>query len=125
MALMETQNELTDRAVLSELGNRLARHRLDRNLTQAQLAREAGVSMRTVVRLENGESSQLHNLVRVLRALGLIANLDAMIPSPPASPLAQLKSRAKERRRASPVDKKRATGSKWTWGDAAKNGGTP
>lgn len=113
---------MTDRAVLSELGNRLARHRLDRNLSQSQLAREAGVSKRTVVRLENGESSQLHNVIRVLRALGLLANLDALIPPPLASPLAQLKSRAKERRRASPVAKKPGTNSTWTWGDGPTRG---
>jgi len=122
---MQNKNETPDRAVLSELGNRLARHRLDRNLTQAQLAREAGVSKRTIVRLENGESSQLQNLIRVLRALGLLANLDAMIPPPFASPLAQLKSRAKERRRAAPVAKKPGADSTWTWGDATKSGGKP
>lgn len=122
---MAIPNELTDRKVLADLGDRLARHRLDRNLTQDQLAREAGVSKRTVIRLEKGESSQLPNLVRVLRALGLLGNLDALVPAPLTSPLAQLKSRAKERRRASPATKKPGPGSKWTWGDETKGGGKP
>lgn len=122
---MEISNELADRKVLSELGDRLARHRLDRNLTQAQLAREAGVSKRTVVRLEKGESSQVTNLVRVLRALGLLTNLDGLVPAPLVSPLAQLKSRAKERRRASPVAKKPGPESPWTWGDETTSGGKP
>ena len=82
---MQIPNELTDRKILGEVGDRLARHRLGRNLTQAQLAREAGVSKRTVIRLENGESSQLTNLVRVLRALSLLGNLDALVPAPLAS----------------------------------------
>lgn len=56
--------ETTDAAVLAELGDRLSRRRLQRNLTQAQLAREAGVSKRTVIRLERGESSQVTNLIR-------------------------------------------------------------
>jgi transcriptional regulator with XRE-family HTH domain len=109
--------------VLSGLGDRLARHRLDRNLTQAQLAHEAGVSKRTVIRLENGESSQLTNLIRVLRALGLLANLDVLVPAPLVSPLLQLKSRPKERRRASPVAKKPGPEAKWTWGDEPRNEG--
>ena len=67
---MAIQTETTDQQVLAELGDRLAQYRLNRNLTQDQLAREAGVSKRTVVRLENGQSSQMTNLVRVLRALG-------------------------------------------------------
>lgn len=122
---MNTSKKMTDRNVLAELGDRLSRHRLDRNLTQEQLAREAGVSKRTVIRLENGESSQLANLIRVLRVLGLLANLDALVPAPLVSPLAQLKSRAKERRRASPVAKKSVPAATWTWGDEPKNGGEP
>ena len=119
---MRIRQELTERTVLSDVGDRLARHRLDLNLTQAQLAREAGVSKRTVVRLEHGDSTQLTNLVRVLRALGLLANLNALVPPPLTSPLAQLESRSKERRRASPIAKKSRPAAKWTWGDANENG---
>lgn len=115
--------ETTDAAVLAELGDRLSRRRLQRNLTQAQLAREAGVSKRTVIRLERGESSQVTNLIRVVRALGLLGNLDALVPPPPTSPLEQLRSRAKERRRASPGVKKSAPPTKWTWGDESSKAG--
>ncbi|MFM7297038.1 MAG: helix-turn-helix domain-containing protein, partial [Planctomycetota bacterium] len=64
-----------DGAVLRTLGQRLVARRLERNRTQAELAREAGVSLRTVVRLERGESSQVASLVRVLRALELFEPL--------------------------------------------------
>ena len=114
---MAINTETTDRRALSELGDRLARHRLNRNLTQDQLARDAGVSKRTVVRLENGQSSQVTSLVRVLRALGLLDNLDALVPAPMASPIEALKAKARERRRASPASKKPKSGSAWTWGD--------
>ncbi len=122
---MDFTNEQADEKILALLGGRLARHRLDRNLTQEQLAREAGISKRTVIRLENGESSQLTNLVRVLRALRLLPNLDALVPAPLASPLAQLKPRAKARRRASPARKKTGPTTDWTWGDEATGGGKP
>ena len=122
---MANTNDLTDRTVLSELGDRLSRHRLERNLTQAQLAHEAGISKRTLIRLENGESSQLTTFVRVLRALGLLTNLDALVPTPLPSPVAQLKARTKERRRAFPAANKRRPGSTWTWGDKTKSGGRP
>lgn len=119
---MESPKSTTDAAILAELGSRMAHLRLQRNLTQEQLAREAGVSKRTVIRLENGESSQLTNLIRVLRALGLLGNLDAFVPPPLPSPLAQLRLHAKERRRASGDSKKRGPSGKprtadWTWGD--------
>jgi putative transcriptional regulator len=109
--------ETTDRRVLAELGDRLARYRLNRNLTQDQLAREAGVSKRTVVRLESGQSSQVTNLVRVLRALGLLGNLDALVPAPLASPIEALKAKARRRHRASPTSKRPKPKSEWTWGD--------
>ena len=103
--------------------------RLQRNLTQAQLAREAGLSIRTLVRLEGGKSSQLTNLIRVIRALGLLDNLDAFIAPPRASPIEQLRSRVKERRRASPNSKLRGRSTKWTkwtkwtWGDEPTKSG--
>jgi putative transcriptional regulator len=120
---MAMHNELTDKRVLAELGERVARHRLNRNLTQDQLAREGGVSKRTVVRLENGESSQLTNLIRVLRALHLLTNLDVLIPAPLASPIEALKARTRERRRASPSSTKPKPSPTWTWGDERPAGG--
>jgi len=61
-----------ENAPLATLGHRLEQRRLARDLTQATLAREAGVSKSTIERLENGASVQLANLVRVLRALELL-----------------------------------------------------
>lgn len=52
---MRIGKDTTDEAVLRELGRRLAQVRLGKNLTQAQLAAKAGVSKRTVERLEVGE----------------------------------------------------------------------
>lgn len=128
---MSTHQNTPDKAVLTDLGARLAHLRLQRNLTQEELAHEAGVSKRTVIRLESGESTQLTNLIRVVRALGLLGNLDAFVPPPLPSPLAQLRMRAKERRRASGGAKKRSPSSKpatadWTWGDeSTKSRGEP
>lgn len=81
------------------------------------------MSKRTVVRLENGQSSQLTNLIRVLRALDLLGSLDSLIPAPLASPIEALKVKARERRRASPSPRKPMPDSKWTWGDEKPTGG--
>jgi transcriptional regulator with XRE-family HTH domain len=117
---------MTDPAVLAEIGQRLAQHRLERNLTQAELAKEAGVSKRTLIRLEGGESTQLTNLIRILRALDLLDNLDALIPPPVPSPIEQLRSEGKRRKRASRKPDAPATDEEWTWGesDDADAGGT-
>ena len=45
---MFNSKTMTDDAVLEEFGRRLARRRLNLQLTQAKLAEQAGVSKRTV-----------------------------------------------------------------------------
>lgn len=116
---------ISDPEILVQLGERLARHRLDRNLTQAELAKEAGVSKRTVIRLEAGESTQLTNLIRILRALRLLDNFDAFLPPPAPSPLDQLKAEKKRRKRASPRTQPPEAKDRWTWGDEEGPGDTP
>lgn len=113
---MKIDPTLTDDSVLAELGGRLRRHRLERNATQAALAHEAGVSKSTVERLEAGESVQLSNLIRVLRALGLSERLELAIPAPLPSPMRLLEREGELRQRASgEVAAEPAT--PWTWGD--------
>ena len=116
---MNISKQLSEDAVLEELGSRISRHRLNRNLTQAQLAREAGVSLSTVNRMEAGNSSQISNLVRVLRALGIMENLNLLVPQPAISPIQQLKLDGKSRRRARPAKSPKAGGSApWSWDEA-------
>jgi transcriptional regulator with XRE-family HTH domain len=91
---------LSDTAALETVGSRLAAVRLKRNLTQAALAREAGVSRRTIVRLEQGEGAELKLLVRVLRALQLLEGFLAGIPPDEPSPMALLRAQGKKRQRA-------------------------
>ena len=120
---MKITAQLTDTAILRELGARLAATRLERNLTQAALAEQAGVSKRTLERLESGEvATQLSGFVRVCRALDLTERLDLLVPEPVPSPLAQVKLQGRQRQRASG---KRALGTRgaadgpgtWTWGE--------
>lgn len=115
---MRIENPLTDQAVLEELGKRLAQARLDRNQTQEDLAKAAGLSKRTIERMEAGHSAQLSNLVRAMRALHLAQNFNVLLPAAEGpSPLEQLKHKGKERRRAS-APKPTAPGkSGWTWGE--------
>ena len=114
---MKIENSLTDRRVLAELGRRLERARLDLNLTQAQLAGEAGISKRTVERIEAGQSTQLANLLRVLRALSMLERLDVLFPEPLPSPVEQLRLHGKTRERASSPGSADKPSRPWTWGD--------
>jgi len=115
---MNITKQATDEVVLGELGGRLARIRLDRNLSQAQLATQAGVSKRTVERLEAGTvGTQLSGFIRVCRALNLIERFDLLVPEPVPSPVEQLKMAGRKRQRASTAKPAEASAKKWQWGD--------
>jgi len=114
---MHFDNDLTTSAVLAELGARLARQRLERDLTQDELATEAGVGRATLQRLESGQSVQLTSLVRLLRVLGLLDGLDAVVPEPVPSPIERLKMQGRRRQRATGRRDEPAPEGTWTWGD--------
>ena len=99
---MHLDEAMTDRAVLAELGRRLARHRIERNWTQAELAVAAGVGQATVQRAERGESVQMTSMVKLLRTLELLGGLDLAVPESIDLPIARLeREQRKLRRRAS------------------------
>lgn len=114
-------NSLADAEVLKELGERVARHRLNRNQTQAAVAREAGVARRTVSKLETGRVIDIQSLVRILRALDLLGGLDQLIPAPPVSPvaLAEARGRVRERARGRRGEKSadQPDSAEWKWPD--------
>jgi transcriptional regulator with XRE-family HTH domain len=95
-------NDLTsDPAVLELIGTRIARQRLEQNRTQASVAAGAGISVRTLIRMESGEDVSLVTFIRILRELGQLENLAAMLPEPGPSPMERLKMQGKQRKRAS------------------------
>lgn len=114
---MKIQSELIDSHVLSEIGDRLAHRRLDMQLSQAKLATQAGLSKRTIERMEAGGSTQFLSIVRVLRILNLLDGLDQLLPESGPRPLDLLKLKGKTRKRVSSSRKKDAPKSKWQWGD--------
>ncbi len=120
LACLTDSNTITDQALIQRLGQRLAQLRLAKNLTQAQLAEQAGLGLRTVQRLELGASAtQLSGFLRVCRVLGLVERLDLLVPEAVASPMAQLKQAGRKRRRASGNKAPFSLTGQWTWGERA------
>ncbi len=82
-----------------QLGTSLRRLRLDRNLEQATLAERAGISLRSLQRLELGQGSTTHTLLSVLRALDREDWLKTVAPVATINPLTMPRT-AKPRQRA-------------------------
>lgn len=115
---MKIERLLTDEAVLTELGGRLSQHRIEQGLSQAVLADQAGVSKRTVERMEAGATTQTATLIRILRVLNLLERLETLVPESGPGPMDLLKLKGKERKRA-PRKKAKPSGKPWQWGDEA------
>lgn len=107
----------TIEASLRALGERVARLRLGRNLTQAHVAREAGTSVSSVKRLEAGENTSLDTLMRVLGVLGLDQRLLDFLPDPAVRPVERVRLGGRERRRARPASAGAPKASDWAWGE--------
>jgi len=114
---MKFQSLLTDDAALRELGERLMQRRLGLNLTQAQVADQAGIGKRTLERIEAGASTQLTNFLRLLRALDLYDRLELLLPAAEPSPMTLLKLHGRERQRASAPRSLKVAEEPWTWDD--------
>lgn len=116
---MQLQDYLSDEAILSELGSRLARLRIESELTQEELANKSGISKPTVARLEQGMPVQTTTLIRIFRTLNLLSSLDGVILAESIRPMDTLLQQGKKRQRvrksgehAGPKPKK-----PFVWGD--------
>ena len=64
---------------LRRIGDDLTTWRKLRQLTLAEVADRAGIGVRTLIRLENGEGATLENVLRVARALGVLDSLEKAV----------------------------------------------
>lgn len=97
---------MSDPAIVTEIGRFVQQMRLNRNLTQQQLAMMSGVNRVTISRFEGGRASSLMTLVQILRALGKLDILSTFYEEAEISPLQLLNLKKRQR--------KRATGSRLT-----------
>lgn len=109
----------SDQQVHDELCRRLKLARINAEMTQDELAERSGNSRNSIGRMERGEiSPTLASVIAILRALGLIEQLDSFLPPPPPSPIQKAKGSAPAKQR---VRKKRKSTSErasgWRWGD--------
>lgn len=96
---MATAN-LTPEEMELELGEKLRRLRLNKNLDQKTVAERSGISVRALRNLEGGQGSSVKTLIRVLRTLGREEWLQTVAPVATINPLTLTRA-AEPRQRAS------------------------
>jgi putative transcriptional regulator len=78
---------LTDPQIQAVLGRRLRDYRRAARFSLDALAQRTGLSALTIHKAEHGGNFTVRTLLRVLRALGRLEQLDAFLPPLPPSPL--------------------------------------
>lgn len=102
--------------IQAALCRRLREIRLTRNITQAELAQQAGVDVRSIRNLEAGKGMSLDTFLRVLGALNLQTGLQDLLPDPTVRPMERARPQKKERQRARPRRHEKIP-TPWKWGD--------
>lgn len=91
---------MTDDALTRHIGGFIRHHRLEQNISQEELARQAAISRSTLSLLESGKTVTLATLIRVLRVLGLLRVMEIFTFEKVISPLALARMEQKTRKRA-------------------------
>lgn len=81
------------------IGQRVRQYRLNRNITQATLARETSLSVTAIKKAEKGDST-LNTYIRILAALDKTENLLAAFPDEGESPVQLMRNQGKVKQRA-------------------------
>ena len=102
-------------AIIEALCRRLEEIRLSRNVSQAGLAEEAGVSRSTMTRIADGKPISLDSFVRVMQALRLTSHLAALLPDPSVRPVDRVRFGGSQRRRARPKSDSESAGDRPKW----------
>lgn len=90
---------MTDDAIAAEIGARIEQLRLEKNLTQQQVADAVGLSRVSYGKLVRGQG-KFTNVIGVLRALDQLALVEQFVPEVGFSPMELLKLKGKQRQRA-------------------------
>lgn len=107
---------LTDNMILSKLGETMKRLRLERNVSQKELAQSAGVSISSVAAMERGESVSLKTLIPLLRALNSLDMLSDFFKEQEISPITyakQLDGQRSRKRASATKNNNDKTESEW------------
>jgi transcriptional regulator with XRE-family HTH domain len=77
---MNSWYAMSDSAIVKEIGRLVKLIRLQKNITQQQLADQVGLNRTTISQLENGRTSSLLSFIQVLRGLNTLSEGSAISP---------------------------------------------
>lgn len=109
---------LSDAEIIKRISERLKELRLKQNISRQDVSASSGVSMSSIVRMEDGEIKSFESFLRMLRTLGKIDVLLPLLEEEEISPNEYFKlvhsAKNKQRKRASKsITKNQQEESEW------------
>ena len=98
---------------IKELGQKIKLYRISLGMSQQELADKTGVSMRSLSRIEQGESAQMNSLFKILIAMDLGDNIELLVPDERKRPSYYLHEQEKIPKRVRRKPEKKP----FQWGD--------
>ncbi|MCF0179200.1 MAG: helix-turn-helix domain-containing protein [Bacteroidales bacterium] len=102
---MENINMLSDAEITKKISAKLKELRLKQNISRQDMSASSGVSMSSIVRMEDGEIKSFESFLRILRTLGKIDVLLPLVEEEEISPNEYFRlvhsAKTKQRKRAS------------------------
>ena len=92
---------MSNKSLMETIGKFIQSHRLNQNISQNQVATDAGISRSTLSLLERGEKVRIDSLLQVLRVLNLLYIMDVFKIQDQISPIEYAKLKKKKRKQAS------------------------
>ena len=92
--------QLSDLAIVKQIGDYIRHTRLQQNKTQTDLAEKSGLNRSTISQIEKGDSITLSSLIQILRALDSLHVLASFEVSDEISPLEYAKLKKSQKVRA-------------------------
>ena len=117
MKIVGTENNITIR---KELANRIKSNRICYPMTREELAEKSGVSLRTIARIESGETTQLDNIVSIMRALDCLERIDLLFQDSEIRPSMIIKNEKPRKRASSSKYRTKANNTNWVWKEDRK-----
>lgn len=91
--------QMSDKAIVAQIGNYVRQKRIRQNWTQTQVAERSGLNRWTISQIEKGEPITLMSLIRILRILDSLHTLNEFEVFEEVSPLEYAKLKKKQQQR--------------------------
>ena len=104
MEIINDTYSLSNREIAEDIGRKIRRIRLNKNITREELQQITGIHSKTIGDAENGKNVTVITLISILRGLNALELLDRLLEEERVSPVALAMSKGKVRKRASRKD---------------------